>query len=213
MSPSIRAVLAIEAPEACPVAAASREAGEAITNPSRAAVADEQGTVSEEFRLPREADIDPATADRVFETDAAAVYRFDRDRGVGCVCERIERSGSPVAALTARDGTLFVTFHASEMDDVREIVSALMDDYEDVRVHQLTKSETEDGEDLILVDRSALTRRQREVLETSFELGYFDHPREANAGEVADALGINRSTFREHLAAAQRKLLKAVVDG
>ncbi|WP_396613591.1 helix-turn-helix domain-containing protein (plasmid) [Haloferax sp. S1W] len=31
--------------------------------------------------------------------------------------------------------------------------------------------------------------------------------------EVADALGINRSTFSEHLSAVQSKLLDAVLDG
>jgi hypothetical protein len=43
-------------------------------------------------------------------------------------------------------------------------------------------------------------------------MGYFEHPRTANAGEVADELDISRSTFAEHLAAAQSKLLDAVLD-
>ena len=42
-------------------------------------------------------------------------------------------------------------------------------------------------------------------------MGYFDHPKGANAGDVADALDISRSTFTEHLAAAQTKLLEAVL--
>jgi len=40
----------------------------------------------------------------------------------------------------------------------------------------------------------------------------FDHPKGANAGEVADALDISRSTFAEHLSAAQSKLFDAVLD-
>jgi len=38
-------------------------------------------------------------------------------------------------------------------------------------------------------------------------MGYFERPRDANAGAVAEALDIAPSTFAEHLAAAQRKLL------
>jgi hypothetical protein len=66
--------------------------------------------------------------------------------------------------------------------------------------------------DLVTVDRSDLTERQREVLATAYEAGYFDHPKGANAGEVATSLDIDRSTFSEHIAAAQRKLLSSLLD-
>jgi len=71
--------------------------------------------------------------------------------------------------------------------------------------------ETDDG-DVVFVDRSRLTDRQREVLETAYEMGYFEHPRATNATEVADALDVSLSTFTEHLATAQSKVLAAIVD-
>jgi predicted DNA binding protein len=43
-------------------------------------------------------------------------------------------------------------------------------------------------------------------------MGYFERPKEANATEVAEALGIAQSTFTEHLMAAQRKLLDDVLE-
>jgi predicted DNA binding protein len=49
------------------------------------------------------------------------------------------------------------------------------------------------------------------VLETAHEMGYFERPRRANGTEVAAALDIDPSTFSEHLAAAQRKLLRDVL--
>ena len=52
-----------------------------------------------------------------------------------------------------------------------------------------------------------LTDPQREALRTAYEMGYFEYPRDANASEVAAALDIQRSTFTEHLNAAQSKLL------
>ena len=69
-----------------------------------------------------------------------------------------------------------------------------------------------DDEDLVVLDRARLTDRQREVLQTAHEMGYFEHPRAANATEVAGSLDINRSTFAEHLASAQSKLLDAILD-
>lgn len=42
-------------------------------------------------------------------------------------------------------------------------------------------------------------------------MGYFERPRRANATEVADVLDINPSTFSEHLAAAESKLIEDVL--
>jgi len=54
-----------------------------------------------------------------------------------------------------------------------------------------------------------LTDRQRQVLELAIEAGYFERPRHNNTGELADALGISRATFTQHLRAAQRKVFAA----
>jgi len=49
-------------------------------------------------------------------------------------------------------------------------------------------------------------------MRTATRLGYFEYPREADAEEVAASIGIARSTFAEHLAAAQRRVFDEVVD-
>jgi len=43
-------------------------------------------------------------------------------------------------------------------------------------------------------------------------MGYFERPKRANATEIAADLGIAQSTFTEHLMAAQRKLLRDVLE-
>jgi len=43
-------------------------------------------------------------------------------------------------------------------------------------------------------------------------MGYFDYPKGANATDVAEELGVARSTFTEHLAAAQTKLMDAILE-
>jgi hypothetical protein len=50
------------------------------------------------------------------------------------------------------------------------------------------------------------------VLETAHEMGYFEHPKRANATEVAEALGINGSTFAEHVSTAQSKILESILE-
>jgi hypothetical protein len=76
----------------------------------------------------------------------------------------------------------------------------------------LLRSESPESEsDLLFVDRSILTDRQHEVLSVAHEMGYFTHPREANAQAVASALDISASTFAEHLAAGQSKLMRSIL--
>lgn len=61
--------------------------------------------------------------------------------------------------------------------------------------------------------QTALTDRQREVLETAFEAGYYDWPRECTGEDVAAQLDISSATFAEHVRAAERNLLTALFDG
>ncbi|MXR20979.1 helix-turn-helix domain-containing protein [Halobacterium bonnevillei] len=52
-----------------------------------------------------------------------------------------------------------------------------------------------------------LTDRQREVLETAFEAGYYEVPRQASTDAVAAELDVDNSTVAEHLQRAERNLL------
>lgn len=52
-----------------------------------------------------------------------------------------------------------------------------------------------------------LTERQQEVLQTAFEMGYYEWPRDCTGQDVADEFDITSATFSEHLFAAERKLL------
>jgi len=57
----------------------------------------------------------------------------------------------------------------------------------------------------------ALTDRQREVLRTAHDLGYFDVPRAASTEAVAAALDLDDSTVAEHLQRAERNLVETVI--
>ncbi|QCC46665.1 PAS domain-containing protein [Halobellus limi] len=59
---------------------------------------------------------------------------------------------------------------------------------------------------------SRLTERQRAALVRAHTAGYFEWPHETDGEEIADSMGVCRSTFHQHLRAAQRKLAAAVLD-
>jgi len=54
---------------------------------------------------------------------------------------------------------------------------------------------------------SLLTDKQREVVEVADELGYYDTPREASLSDVADELGVAKSTCSEMLHRAEGKVM------
>jgi predicted DNA binding protein len=215
----IRAELTVESPPDCPTARASEAAGGAATSVTKSVPADPEEPVTEEFVL--DGEIDPASGSEgtageslreIFSYGDERVYRFERTQERTCFCECIERFDCPISEVRFEDGRLSVTFHAPDIETLRSVVSRLDERWTDVSVRRLVQSEDSgSAEDLVLVDRSDLTDRQREVLATAHEMGYFAYPKRANAEAVAAELDIDRSTFAEHVAAAQDKLLSAIL--
>jgi PAS domain S-box-containing protein len=60
--------------------------------------------------------------------------------------------------------------------------------------------------------RSELTDRQHAALVRAHTGGFFEWPHGTTGDELAEAMGISRSTFHQHLRAAQRKVVGAVLD-
>jgi hypothetical protein len=207
----IRAVVSVGSPGGCPAAAASSDADATVSEVNRAAP-DADGRVVEDFTVDSAEEIDDADLTEMYQLGYRRTYRFTRDTDAPCVCASVEELGVPLADVRARDGALELTFFADDVDVVRDTVARLRDDFGDVSVRYLSHAGDGESRDLVLVDRNRLTARQREVLETAHEMGYFAYPKGANAAEVAAELDIATSTFAEHIAAAQSKILDAVLQ-
>ena len=52
-----------------------------------------------------------------------------------------------------------------------------------------------------------LTDRQREVIQTAYDMGYYEVPRKASTEDVSTELDLDASTVAEHLQRAERNLL------
>lgn len=59
---------------------------------------------------------------------------------------------------------------------------------------------------------AALTDRQREVIETAFDLGYYEIPRRTTHADIATVLDLSGSTIDEHLRKAEAKLMEQLLS-
>ncbi|MFB6126776.1 MAG: helix-turn-helix domain-containing protein [Halolamina sp.] len=208
----VRARLAVSDPPNCPVADVATGAATDVDDVSWTRET-EDGRIVEEFHASAEPTAEngdgDADLDRVFTADGEAVYRLTRDPDANCPCEVVESLGCPVddISVDGDTGTLHISLYLSDVAALRSVVDDLDSMAGGVELRYLVRDGEADEADEVLVDRGRLTDRQREVIETAYRMGYFEYPRESNAETVADELGVGVSTFAEHLAAAQSRLL------
>ncbi|WP_420028467.1 helix-turn-helix domain-containing protein [Haloglomus litoreum] len=211
MTGGIRATVEFTEPEGCPVTDVAAAAGVTVDSVSRTACASDCAACVTEFAVESE-DAPETDLEPVFAHGSIRWYRFRHGDEVRCPCECLGRLGCPVARYVTDGTTLTLVFHAGDYDELQTAIGALREGFPGVDIKRFVRAPTEDRRgDSVLVDRGRLTARQLEVLETAHEMGYFERPRRANGREVAAAMDIDPSTFSEHLAAAERKLLAEVL--
>lgn len=95
----------------------------------------------------------------------------------------------------------------------REEIQRLLDEIRtqmDAEITITRISSTEQLHDQATPSTEQLSARQREVFELARTEGYYEWPREISACELADKLGITKTTLLEHLRKAESKLLTSV---
>ncbi|QLC34894.1 helix-turn-helix domain-containing protein (plasmid) [Halarchaeum sp. CBA1220] len=209
MGSGIRATVSFDAPAGCALAAFSERADAPITHVSTSVAVEGAESVTE-FLAATDAIPDGVEAERVFSYGTQHAYRITHDAGAHCPCERLGAFGCPVHRYVAEAGDVTLDFHAADFATLQDAMADLRERFS-VDVQRLLQPPLEgDPEERVFVNPGRLTDRQREVLETAYDRGYFERPRRANATELAADLGIAQSTFTEHLVAAQSKLLEDV---
>jgi len=59
-----------------------------------------------------------------------------------------------------------------------------------------------------LMSNRTLTKKQRELLEIAYRKGFFDVPRRVSLGQLAEELGVSRSTLMESLRRAEARIMQ-----
>lgn len=104
---------------------------------------------------------------------------------------------------------------ALDAGGLADLYRDLLDDGHDVTVRSKRSVNSVTGA-APLLDPAGLvpdfTARQREVLLTAIENGYYELPREVTTAEIADRVGIQRRTAEDHLRRAERRVVEALAE-
>ncbi|GGC63497.1 helix-turn-helix domain-containing protein [Haloferax sulfurifontis] len=143
-------------------------------------------------------------------TAGDGVVRAQFDTSAPSLGTTIADAGGVLHRVVVADGEATVVVDLSRRRPAGPFVEALAAAFDSVvmtaRSHRTVESDI--GASVL----DGLTDRQRESLEVAYRTGYFERPKRRSAAEVAEAIGVSRSTFTQHLRAAQRKVFAELFD-
>jgi predicted DNA binding protein len=122
--------------------------------------------------------------------------------------------GGELLSLSVDEHTATVTVEVGQEALAQSFVDAIDAAFEraDLSSYRRREHRAETQRGFVADLKSELTDRQYAALVRAYTAGYFEWPHDTSGEAVAEAMGIGRSTFHQHLRAAQRKLVGAIVD-
>ncbi|MFB6134408.1 MAG: helix-turn-helix domain-containing protein [Halanaeroarchaeum sp.] len=126
-----------------------------------------------------------------------------------CLCSRLCGDGFTPVDLAVEQGSLVIGGYVSDRETLSELTDRLEDTADRWRLRRLTATVRDDDAPDTSGDHESihLTEKQRETVETAVDMGYYDRPREASLGDLADRLGVTRSALSQRLNAVESKLI------
>lgn len=176
------------------------------------------GDVTQELRVERNPDEEPPcwpSYECHLETarpgESAGGRQYQKSSVEGpCICP-VFASGDCISRLEGvRNGQIIAVLTVPDRAALREIMQELEAVGATVDVEWLVSRDRPEA--TTEIDVSGITDKQREAVETALEIGYYETPRQADLGAVADRLDISESATSQRLNAAETKLVRAFLD-
>jgi DNA-binding CsgD family transcriptional regulator len=120
--------------------------------------------------------------------------------------------GGTVTALTVNDGQATLTCELAPEADLRAIHDRLYEAFGAELRSKQERSSATTGFDRTDFLEEQLTDRQRAVIQTAYQAGYFEWPRGSTAEDLAESMDISSPTLHNHLRRAQQKILDEILD-
>jgi PAS domain S-box-containing protein len=122
--------------------------------------------------------------------------------------------GADIREITASPGSATVEVELPRDANARSLVDHVEDAYADVELtayRELERPESTKQEFIASLEEQ-LTDRQLTALRRAYFGEFFEWPRPTSGDDLADSMGIARSTYHQHLRAAERKLVGEFFD-
>lgn len=116
--------------------------------------------------------------------------------------------------LTYRDGALFARVLALTEEQLSGVYHDITDDHRvTVEAKREIRSVASDVP-ILMLDSAlpSLSDGQQRALSLAVDAGYYEIPRQATTGEIADEMGVSRRTFEEHLRRGENKIMKNLLE-
>ncbi|WP_255359184.1 bacterio-opsin activator domain-containing protein [Haladaptatus sp. R4] len=140
------------------------------------------------------------------EQDEETLFEFVLPAGT--LVSTMSDYGGKTQEISATPDESRVLVEFPQEADVRGLIERLKDSYSGTELlayrHRERPAKTK--QDFIESLTDSLTERQLASLQKAYVSGFFDWPRPVTGEELAESMRISRSTFHEHLRAAERKL-------
>ena len=141
---------------------------------------------------------DSETQERAYLTSTATA---------DCICPVFDQHDCIPEMEGVRSGTIVISLTVPRHEVLREIIAELQATGATVSVDWLVNGNRSDA--VAEIDVSTITDKQREAMETAMDMGYYETPRGADLGDLADELAVSKSAVSQRLNAAERKLVTA----
>jgi PAS domain S-box-containing protein len=146
------------------------------------------------------------------ETDEGCLFEFVAPDSI---VETLGERGVEPRSIEVRDGSARLTVHVPRGADDRELVEFVTHRYDGAELvaYRERERQTKTDREFIATIQEALTERQRAALQRAYAGGFFEWPRSVDGEDLATSMDVSRSTFHQHLRAAERKLVSAFQEG
>jgi len=147
-------------------------------------------------------------------SESETEIRFEGRLSEPPITSIIAENGGSITKTVIADNDMRITIQLPSSTNVRRLVNRLQRVYPTARPtarRQRNRAEST-TEQVSTVWSELLTERQRASVEAAYFAGFFEWPRNSSGQDLAEAMGVAPATFHQHLRAAERKLLGAVID-
>jgi PAS domain S-box-containing protein len=152
---------------------------------------------------------DVRTLQRLCGDDSGSLFEFTLTDDAYLPGTLADNAASVRRLVAKPDGARLVVELSRDVD-AREVVAAVREDRPDADLtayHERERAARTRREFLADVE-SRLTARQLTALQKAFHGGFFEWPHDTTGEELAESMDISRSTYHQHLRAAERKLVE-----